>query len=163
MKNIYLIAGKSGTGKDTIVNALCNLYGYKRVASYTTRRPREDDNDTYSHEFVDMDGYRWDKECGQIMAETFYNGNYYWATTHQIDENDLYIVDIRGIETIKDRYRGKGIGKALFKAFGIDTPGRVFTVNAALPAYGFYKKMGFVPTDIEKIEDGLIFTPMKKM
>ncbi len=64
---------------------------------------------------------------------------------------------------VKSGYRGKGIGKAIFKALGIDTPGRIFTVNAALPAYGFYKKMGFVPTDIEKIEDGLIFTPMKKM
>lgn len=34
------------------------------------------------------------------------------------------------------------------------------TVNAAPPAVGFYKKMGFVPQGEEQVADGIRFTPM---
>lgn len=107
MKNIYLIVGKSGSGKDTIVNALCEKYGYKRLISYTTRHQRSDPADEKSHIFVDMEDYRCDRDNGQIVAETFYNGNYYWATKKQVDESDLYIIDIPGVKSIRERYFGK--------------------------------------------------------
>lgn len=107
MKNIYLIVGKSGSGKDAIVNALCERYGYKRLVSYTTRSQRSDPADEKSHIFARMEDYRRDRECGRIVAETFYNGNYYWATKKQVDESDLYIIDIPGVKSIKERYFGK--------------------------------------------------------
>ena len=107
MKNIYLIVGKSGSGKDTIVNALCEDYGYKRLVSYTTRPQRSDPNDAKSHIFVDIEDYRRDKDNGRIVAETFYNGHFYWATKKQVDESDLYIIDVPGVKSIKERYFGK--------------------------------------------------------
>ena len=109
MKNIYLIVGKSGSGKDTIVNALCDKYGYQRLISYTTRRQRSDPADAKSHIFSDIETYQLDKERGYVIAETCYDGNYYWAIKPQVDMSDIYIIDIPGVKSIKERYHDKGI------------------------------------------------------
>lgn len=52
MHNIYLIVGRSGSGKDTVVDYLCKHYGYKRIVSYTTRPPR---NAQDKHIFVTIE------------------------------------------------------------------------------------------------------------
>jgi guanylate kinase len=52
MQNIYLIVGRSGFGKDTVVDCLCERYGYKRIISYTTR-PRRNEQD--KHIFVTIE------------------------------------------------------------------------------------------------------------
>lgn len=110
MKNLYLIVGESGTGKDTIVNALCDKYGYKRLVSYTTRPRRLDSKtDEKSHIFVDTSAYETDKERDIIAAETVYDGHYYWATKQQIETSDLYIVDLQGIDSIRERCIGRPI------------------------------------------------------
>lgn len=109
MKNIYLIVGKSGSGKDTIVNELCKQYRYKRLVSYTTRPPRSDPNDKKSHIFVTVNDYKRMRKDGDVIAETYYNGNYYWATKQQADDSDLYIIDPTGVWTMYKRYFGKHI------------------------------------------------------
>lgn len=109
MKNIYLIVGKSGSGKDTIVNELCKQYGYKRLVSYTTRPSRNDPNDKKSHVFTDVSTYKKARKGGDVIAETYYNGNYYWATKQQADDSDLYIIDPAGVWTMYKRYFGKHI------------------------------------------------------
>ena len=46
LKNLYLICGKSGSGKTWIVDKLHNEYNYKVLKSYTTRPKRHpSDND----------------------------------------------------------------------------------------------------------------------
>lgn len=109
MKNIYLIVGKSGSGKDTIVNNLCEQAGYKRLVSYTTRPPRNDVNDKKSHIFATVNDYKRMRKNGDIIAETYYNGNYYWATRQQADKSDLYIIDPAGVTSIKRQYFDKHI------------------------------------------------------
>lgn len=59
-------------------------------------------------------------------------------------------------------YRGTGVGKELFERIADDLPESSFTVNAAPPAEMFYRRMGFVPTDMERFEDGIIYIPMKR-
>ena len=46
-KNIFLVMGESGSGKDTITKELSNKYGLKVLKSYTTRPKRYDDEDTH--------------------------------------------------------------------------------------------------------------------
>ena len=61
-------------------------------------------------------------------------------------------------------YQRQGCGKALLEAVVRDIEGREeLTVNAAPSGYGFYEKSGFVPAGEERTEDGIIFTPMKKI
>jgi len=58
-------------------------------------------------------------------------------------------------------YQHKGIGRALFNAMRRDYHKQVFTVNASPYAYDIYEHFGFKPVDIERCENGLIFTSMK--
>ena len=102
MKNLYCIVGKSGTGKDTIVNELCRTYGYSRVISYTSRPKRNDPKDAYSHIFVTEDDYHKAKASVTVVAETDFDGNYYWVTKEQVDKHDLYIIDWAGYVTLKE-------------------------------------------------------------
>lgn len=100
---IILLVGKSGSGKDTVVNSLVEHCGFKRVVSYTTR-PRRQNEARDSHAFVTTSGYIY---CNDIVAETFFAGHYYWATSEQVDNAHLYIVDIEGVKTLKERYKGR--------------------------------------------------------
>ena len=109
MQNIYCIVGKSGTGKDTVVNRLCKDYGYKRVVSCTTRKPRIDPNDVSSHFFTTVEDYHKAKISGSVVAETNIEGNCYWVTKDQVDMADLYIVDPKGLRELRQLYNGKPI------------------------------------------------------
>ncbi|MBQ4256663.1 MAG: GNAT family N-acetyltransferase [Oscillospiraceae bacterium] len=61
-------------------------------------------------------------------------------------------------------YQRQGCGKALLEAVARDIEGREeLTVNAAPSGYAFYEKSGFVPAGEERTEDGITFTPMKKI
>ena len=59
-------------------------------------------------------------------------------------------------------HRGTGVGKEIFSRIFTDFPSTVFTVHAAPPAEGFYRSLGFLPTDVEKLEDGIIYIPMER-
>lgn len=109
MKNLYCVMGKSGVGKDTIVNRLCDEYSYKRVISYTSRPRRPDPKDELSHIFVTEEDYCKAKADGVVVADTYFDGNYYWVTSEQIDESDLYIIDWDGYKVLKSLYKNRPI------------------------------------------------------
>jgi GNAT superfamily N-acetyltransferase len=67
---------------------------------------------------------------------------------------------------VKKEYHHKGIARELFnklKAEIIENKPdtKCITVNSSPFAVQIYKKLGFIPTDEEQIQDGLRFTPMK--
>ena len=101
MNNIYLILGESGSGKTTIQTLLCKQHDLKAVSSYTTRPPRGEDE--IGHIFVTDDEF---DKLENIVAYTEYNNNRYCATYEQIEDNDLYVIDIDGIDFFKKVYRG---------------------------------------------------------
>lgn len=110
LNNLYCFVGESGSGKDTIVNELCRRYGYTRVISWTTRPPRVNDQaDKKSHLFGTIEDYQTAKDNDDIVAETYFDGNYYWVTRQQLVEADLYIVDLTGLEQLLKTYRDKPI------------------------------------------------------
>ena len=99
MKTIFLIMGESGSGKDSVVNALCERYGYKKLKSYTTRERRTPDEDT--HTFVTNRAF---DELRDMVAWTNYGNHRYCATADQVDESDLYIIDPDGVRYFKNHY-----------------------------------------------------------
>lgn len=106
MNNIYLLVGPSGCGKTTIANKLHDIYGYKVVESYTTRPPRY--LGETGHFFVTQEKFNSIRDG--LVAYTFYNGYEYGVTTNEIDENDIYVIDIPGVIELLKKYHGrKGI------------------------------------------------------
>lgn len=102
LKNLYLICGKSGSGKTYVANRLSNEYGYKILKSYSTRQPRNkyDDDHIYSNvsEYYDF------KDANKIAAWSKYDHTFYWATYNQVNSSDLYIIDKHGIETLRESH-----------------------------------------------------------
>lgn len=108
-KYIVLIVGKSGSGKSTICDRLTEQYGLKQVKSYTTR-PRRGDGDN-SHIFVnDAEFAKLENKC----AYTRYDNHKYCATTEQVDNADLYIIDVDGVEYFLSHYDGRKIPMVVY-------------------------------------------------
>lgn len=99
-KPLYLFVGKSSSGKTTVANRLEETYGYKQISSYTTRPPRYDGE--IGHVFVNDEEF---DNLGELAAYTLYNGYRYGTTFEQLNEADIYVVDIPGVETLLDKLK----------------------------------------------------------
>lgn len=101
-KPLFLIVGRSGSGKTTIVEHLEKYKGFKPVQSYTDRKKRSDDE--YGHIFVSEEEF---DKLENIVAYAKYDNHRYCATKEQIDESDLYVVDPVGVEDLLNIYKNK--------------------------------------------------------
>ena len=96
---LMCVMAESAAGKDRLVNELCNRNHLTQLISYTTRARRANEDDT--HIFVDEETYQQMKDDNNIAAYTYINGNHYWSTINQLYESDFYVIDPRGIESLK--------------------------------------------------------------
>ena len=109
MNNIFLIVGCSGSGKTTITEQLEMKYGLKSIQSYTTRPPRYDGET--GHTFISNDEF---DKLTDMVAYTEFAGNRYCATSEQVENNDLYVIDPNGIDYFMKSYKGKKTPKIIF-------------------------------------------------
>ena len=95
MNELYLFVGKSASGKTTIADMLEQKHNRHQVQSYTTRPQRYDGE--IGHRFVTNEEFN---ELGELAAYTFYNGYHYGTTLEQLNECDIYVIDVDGIDTL---------------------------------------------------------------
>lgn len=91
---IYLIVGRTGSGKDYLAEKLTER-GLKQVLSYTTRHKRNENEN--SHIFITPE------EADQFtdkVAQTVINGYEYFATLKQVSTSNIYIIDPNGIDVL---------------------------------------------------------------
>ena len=96
---LILLVGKSGSGKTTVADYLEEHYGLKVLASYTTRKPRYEDEK--SHTFVTKDDFN---TMPNKVAHTLFDEHHYWATQEQCDASDIYVIDPDGIKSLRRNY-----------------------------------------------------------
>ena len=99
-KPLFLFVGKSASGKTTIANILEDKYGYSQVQSYTTRPPRYEGE--VGHTFVTQEKFH---NLEDIVSYTFYNGNHYGTTASLLDQHDIFVVDVPGVESLLQKYK----------------------------------------------------------
>lgn len=99
-KYLFCIVGRSGSGKTSVVEKL-KSDGYTSIDSYTTR-PKRSENEV-GHRFITEEEF---KALNDVVAYTYYNNNHYGVTSKDIDDNDLYVVDIPGVKMLKEEYKG---------------------------------------------------------
>lgn len=92
MKNIYLLAGPSGSGKSSVAHELTKRFGLKEVWSYTERPQRHDGEP--GHVFVTPEEF---DAAGPMCAFTLYNGYRYGVPQASVDNSDIYVIDPAGI------------------------------------------------------------------
>lgn len=96
---LLCILGRTSCGKDTLVGKLCERTGLTAITSYTTRPRRTNEGDT--HIFSTKEVYEQMKAEGNVAAYTEIAGNIYWTTIDQLYEHSVYIIDPRGVETLR--------------------------------------------------------------
>lgn len=99
-KPLFLFIGRSASGKTTIANMLTERHRYVQVESYTTRRPRFDGET--GHIFITEDEF---KNLGELAAYTYYNNNHYGTTFEQLNECDIYVIDVPGAESLLEKLK----------------------------------------------------------
>ena len=106
-KPLICILGRSGSGKNYIEKKLVHK-GYTSVKSFATRPVRtNDDNDINTHTFISPD--RVSEYKNDIVADTYFNGAYYFATATQLNNADVYILDAKGLKQLYKNYINKDI------------------------------------------------------
>lgn len=110
-KPLYLLIGRSASGKTTIANILEEKYDYKSISSYTTRPPRYDGEE--GHIFVDNATF---DQLGELAGFVEYNGYRYGTTMQQVYEADIYVIDPIGAEYLLDKYTDRPICIIYFDA-----------------------------------------------
>lgn len=96
-KELFLIVGASGSGKTYIVNKICKELGMTQVLSKTTRKQRY--LGEKGHVFVDNETAL--KEWSDAVARTLFCGEMYYATREQVEKADFYIIDVKGVKSLK--------------------------------------------------------------
>lgn len=98
---LILLVGKSASGKSLVASILDKTYGYKPVESYTTRKPRHFAES--GHIFISEDDFM---NLGELAAYTFYNGNQYGVTYDQLNQCNVYVIDVPGVESLLKNLNG---------------------------------------------------------
>lgn len=97
---VILLIGESGSGKNTVQDNLEKLYGCVPLLSYTTRPKRTPDENT--HTFVTMEEFEQIVKNEKVVAFTNFDNNLYCATDKQLEQSDVYIIDVKGLQNLLD-------------------------------------------------------------
>ena len=107
---LYCVVGPSGSGKSTVTWAIQEILEemkaprvLKPVASMTTRAPRYPGEP--GHVYVSKEEF----DRHEMVAYTMFDGKEYGVPAEMLDECDLYVVDIEGVKTLRERYHGKTV------------------------------------------------------
>lgn len=99
-KPLYLFIGQSGSGKTTVANMLSDKYGYRQIWSYCTRPPRYENEP--GHVFISESEF---DSLGELAAYTKYNNYRYGTTFEQLNDADIYVIDVPGLESLLQKLR----------------------------------------------------------
>ena len=116
MKHIFLIIGASGSGKTTVAEQLEQRYGLTSIQSYTTRAARYVGEK--GHIFVSDEEF---DKLTDLIGYTEFAGNKCCATAEQVENNDLYIIDPKGVDFFMKAYKGSKTPKIIFISSNLTT------------------------------------------
>ena len=117
-KNIIIIEGPSGVGKDTIIDLLINRYPNKfgRPVNATTRPMRENESQGHPYLFINEEEFKQLRKTGEIFEETVRHGTYRGMRKSSFNEIinagkiALRDCDRFGLEALKKEYPDQVIG-----------------------------------------------------
>lgn len=105
-KTLYLVAGRTCSGKSTLVSFLAEKLGLKVVKSYTTRPMRPGEEVKADHIFIKKEEV--DRFRDQMAAYTKIGEYEYFTTWDVLEGSDIYIIDPEGIQSLKKKVEETG-------------------------------------------------------
>lgn len=114
---IYLVMGKSATGKDTVLQKLCQDLNLNRIVQYTTRTKKKEEENGREYYFVDEKKMQELEASGHILEcrkyDTVYGNWYYFTTDEEIEQGKDYIL-IGTLPVLKDLRKAYGEVKGIY-------------------------------------------------
>lgn len=105
---MILICGETARGKDTFARYLMNTYGCQPVVSYATRPMRQGETQGKEHYFISKEKAHTLieelKTKNELVAYTKIGDIEYFADLHELQTKDIYIIDPKGIEMLKQTH-----------------------------------------------------------
>lgn len=109
-KNLFVISGPSGVGKDTVVKALLKKHSnVRKTISVTTRAKRSNETDGVDYYFITDEVFSLHRLNGRLVEFELYDGAYYGTLYSEIerhpeDEPLILVIDVRGRRNVLRRY-----------------------------------------------------------
>mgnify|MGYP006138675015 CR=1 FL=1 len=109
-KNIYIISGPSGVGKDTVIKKLNNkLKNIQLITTVTTRAIRKNEKNNIDYIFVTESQFQNLIDENKLIEWSKVYGNYYGVPKDQIKngiKNNIIIkTDIQGVRKLKNKIK----------------------------------------------------------
>jgi guanylate kinase len=121
MKNIIIISGASGSGKDSVIAGLKQrLPSLTETPTYTTRLPRPGEEAKGDRIFISPSRFNQLFKAGEILEKNFYNGNWFGASKKALEKvlnsNKIPVleIDVNGFKSFKRLYGERVIGIFIF-------------------------------------------------
>jgi guanylate kinase len=109
---IFVLLGKSCSGKTTILSQLVEEIGLKRVVAATTRPKRKNEVNHHDYHFVTSGEFEERLNSGEIICHRSYSVNDGQTWNYGIFDHDLWspshkimVVDLQGFIELKERYQ----------------------------------------------------------
>lgn len=109
---IFVILGKSNSGKTTLADYMSAKCGIHKVITSTSRPMRDGEVDKVDYNFYDYDTMKKDIECGKYIEWAEFNGWLYGTKLADIDlnKNVLIVLNPEGYKKIKALFGDKVVG-----------------------------------------------------
>ena len=100
---IIALLGASGSGKSTIEHELALHHGFKKIVSYTTRKPRDSEENGKDYNFIDNETFREALNRGLFAEYDEYSQNRLYGTlkSDYTNGNKVVVLTPNGIRQLK--------------------------------------------------------------
>ena len=106
---MLILVGASASGKTEVANYLIEHYGLKKMVTYTTRKPRELEENGVAYHFVSLEEFEEILDNGEFIETVCYNGNYYGTRKSEITDDTVVILEPNGLKAFKNELKDKAI------------------------------------------------------
>lgn len=107
-KKIFLIIGRTSSGKSSLSREVCKRLNLIQVKSHTTREPRPSElknPEECDHYFISNEEVKQYEP--DMAAYTLINGNHYFTTKQTLSESDVYVIDPNGLYDLRRRCKNE--------------------------------------------------------
>lgn len=111
MKNVIIISGAAGSGKDSVIDGLQSLLPIERIITSTTRPMRPFESEGNPYYFVSPEHFQQYLDTGELVEYSVNeNGAYYGVTRAELERITshkkiaVWRVDWKGVVNIKKLY-----------------------------------------------------------
>lgn len=93
MNKVIAIIGKSGSGKDKMLNTVCYFapYHFNKIVSFTTRPRREGEIEGKDYHFLNEEYFRLKIDSYRMLEYSNFNGWYYGVSKDSLSEDKINI------------------------------------------------------------------------